>query len=266
MALIEPRTTVQQATEKDDVAKRFSGAAGQYDEIANIQAQIATAALARVPQQHVNKALDIGCGTGRHTQRLGRIATTTTGLDLAAGMVEQAQQNYPVIHFVQGDAEQLPWQSAAFDLVFSSMALQWCRCPQAALAEISRVLHHGGRAELAIMVDGSFAELRRASRAAGVSLQINELFTASDWLAALSQTGLKYGAHELVEYSDEFDGIWQLLRSIKGVGAGSSAQGAKRQGLTRKALNQLETAMPRNEQGQLTNTYTVLHLTLEKPQ
>ena len=35
MALIEPRTTVQQATEKDDVAKRFSGAAGQYDEIAN---------------------------------------------------------------------------------------------------------------------------------------------------------------------------------------------------------------------------------------
>lgn len=265
MALIEPRTTVHQATEKDDVAKRFSGAAGQYDEIANIQAQIASAALARLPVLPINNALDIGCGTGRHTQRLSRIATTTTGLDLAPGMVVQAQRNYPTIHFLQGDAEQLPWQSAAFDVVFSSMALQWCGCPQAALAEISRVLHHGGRAELAIMVDGSFAELRRASRAAGVSLHINELFTASDWLNALSETGMNYCAHELVEYHDEFEGIWQLLRSIKGVGAGSGAQGAKRQGLTRKALNQLETAMPRNEQGQLTNTYTVVHLTLEKP-
>ena len=265
MALIEPRKTVQQATKKDDVAKRFSGAARQYDDIANIQAQIATAALARLPAAMFNNALDIGCGTGRHTERLSRIATTTTGLDLAAGMVAQAKRNYPALHFVQGDAEQLPWQNAAIDMVFSSMALQWCRGPQVALAEISRVLHPGGRAELAIMVDGSFAELRRASRAAGVSLHINELFTASDWLNALSQAGLNYGAHELVEYSDKFDDIWQLLRSIKGVGAGSSALGAKRQGLTRKALNQLEAAMPHNEQGLLTNTYTVLHLTLEKP-
>ena len=265
MALIEPLTAVQQATAKDDVARRFSGAARQYDEIANIQAQIATVALARLPDQPIDNALDIGCGTGRHTNCLSRIATTIIGLDLAAGMLAQAQRHYPAIRFVQGDAEQLPWQSAAFDVVFSSMALQWCRCPQTALNEISRVLHPAGRAELAIMVEGSLAELRRASRAAGVSLHINDLFTASDWPNALRKTGLNYASHELVEYSDEFAGVFALLRSIKGVGAGSSAPGAKRQALTRKALSQLEAAMPRNEQGRLTNTYTVLHLTLEKP-
>lgn len=264
MALIEPLLNPTQATQKDDIARRFSVAASQYDRVANIQAEIASATLARVSSVTVAKALDIGCGTGRHTYQLSRLGGETTGLDLAAGMVSQARQNYPGLHFIQGDAEQLPWQAETFDLIVSTMALQWCRRPQAPLAEVHRVLNGGGRAELAIMVDGSFAELREASRQTGVKLHINNLFTASDWLTAVSQSGLICKAHDLTGYTDQFAGLLELLRSIKDVGAGSGNLSSHRQGLTRRHLKQLESVMPRSGQGLLTNTYSVLHLTLEK--
>lgn len=264
MALIEPQECVQQATQKPDVAKRFSAAAMQYDALAGIQSTIATAALARLNPALVDTALDIGCGTGRHTATLSQFAEQTTGLDIAPGMLARAKQSYPALSFVLGDAEQLPWRANTFALIFSSMVLQWCRRPLMALSEIKRVLQPGGRAELAIMVQGSFPELQQGSANTGIPVRLNPLFSAGDWQGAVKQAGLRCSEQATVYYRDPFNSLMPLLRSIKCVGAGSSTTQTSSQRLTRSDLQELEQAMLAVANGRLTNTYNVLHLSLEK--
>ncbi|MDC8831772.1 methyltransferase domain-containing protein [Alteromonas gilva] len=264
MALIEPEP--YQLTRKVDVARRFSKAATDYEQFANIQLQIASKTLSRLTGLRVERALDIGCGTGRHTAELAGIARCTEGLDLAPGMVEVARQQFPHILFVQGDAEQLPWTTPRFDIVYSSMALQWCQSPMVALAEIHRVLMSRGRAELAIMVDGSFAELVTANRKANAGLQLNRLSAAQDWLNAAQQAGFTVTRSDVMTYTDTFTSLVTLLRSIKCVGAGSPTN--KKTGLpvTRSRLKAVEQAMACTATGQLSNSYQVLHLSLEKPE
>lgn len=268
MALIEPVHHCEQNTRKHDVARRFSLAAAQYDTQAGIQARIASAAIERLADVSYQRLLDIGCGTGRHTAELGQCGADVIGVDLAPGMIKLAAERYPHLHFRVGDAEQLPWQQEEFDVVYSSMALQWCQQPAKALKEIKRVLTSGGRAELAIMVEGSFAELRNASRRSSNVLQLNSLFSAADWTAAATHVGLMINKSNLVDYKDQHDSLLSLLHSIKGIGAGSAigSRAAKphRATLTRQSLRAVEREMPVSASGQLINTYCVLHLTLTK--
>lgn len=273
MALIEPVHLCEQNTCKHDVARRFSLAAAKYDAQAGIQARIASSAIERLADVACQRLLDIGCGTGRHTAELGQSGADVTGVDLAPGMIKLATERYPQFNFRVGDAEQLPWQQETFDVVYSSMALQWCNQPAKALTEIKRVLSSGGRAELAIMVDGSFKELRNASQRSSHDLQLNSLFSATDWSAAATHVGLMINDSNLVDYIDQHDSLLSMLHSIKRIGAGSAITShspkqthtqTHHAPLTRQALRVIEREMPISASGQLINTYCVLHLTLTK--
>lgn len=257
---------------KSQVAKRFSKAAVQYNAIADIQARIAQHALARIGSRYFNNALDIGCGTGRHTASLLSSADAVSGVDIAPGMVVTARKNHPDIHFVQGDAEDLPFLPQSFDLAFSSMALQWCHCPRSTLQQIASILTAQGRAELAIMVNGSFEELQSAASTANIALSVNELFSSEQWRSAAKKSGLNLLHCGTQSYVDTHTTITELLRSVKGIGANAntgnpwrhSPQLAAPKALTKGGLLQLELAMHRDHLGKLSNTYKVLHLSLER--
>lgn len=49
--------------------------------------------LKRYSRRQVRSALDLGCGTGRHAAVLSRRGMRVTGVDLSAGMIEQARRN-----------------------------------------------------------------------------------------------------------------------------------------------------------------------------
>jgi ubiquinone/menaquinone biosynthesis C-methylase UbiE len=57
------------------------------------------------------RILDVGCGTGRHTLELTRRGYQVTGLDLSAGLLEQAvrkaEREDLKVEFVQGDARKM---------------------------------------------------------------------------------------------------------------------------------------------------------------
>ncbi len=264
MALIEPVETSCSRPDKQDIAARFSAAAAQYDAVAGIQHVIADYALSRLPDIQRNCALDIGCGTGRNTAKLVAKGALASGMDLAPGMLKQAKSVHPTITFLQGDAEQLPCKSGCVDVVFSSMALQWCDDPMQVLKEIYRILQPGGHAELAIMVDGSFPELRRAAQTVGIHLVLNKLATAERWLAAVCEHSWGQINHDVASYRDSYDNIGSLLKSINGVGAGSRTDNAARKPLTRNKLRLLSDALRETSADALTNTYQILHISLEK--
>ena len=124
------------------VAHAFSRAAPRYDVLATAQRQIGEMLWGSLPSHAVN-LLDMGCGTGFWTQRLAERypQARVTGFDIAPGMLDQARQRYgESIHWQPGDAAALPFSKYAFDLVFSNLAVQWCRDIGAVMEELYRVI------------------------------------------------------------------------------------------------------------------------------
>lgn len=93
-------------------------------------------------QEPLQKALDVGCGTGQSTVALKYIAKEIIGTDSSQDMLNDAQPDLR-IRYLCTPAEQLPFPDASFDLVTVASAFHWLDC-QRFLAEASRVLHLGG--------------------------------------------------------------------------------------------------------------------------
>lgn len=79
------------------------------------------------------RALDFGCGVGRLTRALARRFDRAVGVDIAAGMVEQARRlndRVPNVEFICNDAPDLACLEGDFDLVYSNIVLQHLASPR----------------------------------------------------------------------------------------------------------------------------------------
>lgn len=85
--------------------------------------------------------LDVGCGSGYFTRRFAQLVNggNVTGLDADAAMVAFARTRDNRSHYVEGDAQALPFPDHAFDRVVSVAALCFVDNERRALAEILRV-------------------------------------------------------------------------------------------------------------------------------
>jgi SAM-dependent methyltransferase len=92
-------------------------------------------------------ALDLACGSGRHTRALCEHGWTV-GLDLSPTLIHLAASESPDIPYVRGDMRVLPFRSAAFDLVvnlFTSFGyVETDQENYTVLAEVHRVLRRDG--------------------------------------------------------------------------------------------------------------------------
>jgi ubiquinone/menaquinone biosynthesis methyltransferase len=97
------------------------------------------------------RALDLACGTGDIAFALADRGAWTIGLDITHRMVQLGRRragataNQLAVRFVTGDMTNLPFQSAAFDLVSTGYGLRNVPELDAAIDEIARVLKPGGR-------------------------------------------------------------------------------------------------------------------------
>ena len=107
-----------------------------------------------------DRVLDVACGTGvvarAAASRVGS-AGAVTGIDLNRGMLTVAksvpgsdQPPSAPIHWHEGTADNLPFPSSAFDIVYCQLGLQFFPDRPAALREMHRVLVSGGK--LGLMV------------------------------------------------------------------------------------------------------------------
>ena len=103
--------------------------------------------------RRVDRALDVGCGNGRHTELLAEQASIAVGVDLSRGLLREAMRRArdrefdERTAFVHGDAATLPIAGNAVDLAVYVATLHHLS-PRSArvrsLDELVRVLRPGG--------------------------------------------------------------------------------------------------------------------------
>jgi nitrogen-specific signal transduction histidine kinase/trans-aconitate methyltransferase len=114
-----------------------------YDEIAGME----LIGMARVKTG--DSVLDIGCGTGRITLELARLAYEgrVVGIDPSFEMLDAAKKRTSSsgnISLINMQAQNMDF-SGEFNLVFSNSALQWVKTQEDAIARAYRALKPGGR-------------------------------------------------------------------------------------------------------------------------
>lgn len=107
--------------------------------------------LAHVPIEPGQRLLDVACGTGIIAREAAYMVGTKgsiTGVDLNADMLDIARMQTPnsstTLQWHKGDAEDLPFPDASFDVALCQQGLQFFPNKLIALKEMYRVLETGG--------------------------------------------------------------------------------------------------------------------------
>lgn len=124
--------------------------ANRYDSARKLPLQTQTQWLetlrASLPKNAITKILDLGCGTGRFTTGLGKtFECPVVGIEPSGAMLNIAMaQDAPNVEWKQGEAEEIPLEDEAVNLVFMSQVFHHLVKPVQALREINRVLTPAG--------------------------------------------------------------------------------------------------------------------------
>ena len=94
------------------------------------------------------RVLDVACGAGQLSLPAARAGADVAGVDIATNLIEQAQSRAQAeglsIRFEEGDAEDLPYDDEAFDLVFSLIGAMFAPRPEQVATELVRACRPGG--------------------------------------------------------------------------------------------------------------------------
>jgi len=131
----------------------FRANAEDWDQIRSLhvdEAVVEQALLKAVGDLSGGRILDVGTGTGRILEMLGRTAEEGVGVDMSREMLAVARarlQRADLSNCLvrQADMYQLPYPGGMFDVVTLHQVLHFAERPDAAIAEAARVLAPGGK-------------------------------------------------------------------------------------------------------------------------
>lgn len=255
--------------DKRQVAASFSRAAASYDSVAELQRDVGSQLLCRLPDDFVpGRWLDLGCGTGHFSRALGERFPASHGvaLDIAEGMLKHARPLGGATHFIAGDAERLPLQDSTCDLIYSSLAVQWCEDFASVLGEARRVLKPGGVFAFASLCVGTLFELRDSWRQVDGMVHVNRFREFAVYQRLCAASGLQAISLETRPHVLHYPDVRSLTHELKALGAHNLNPG-RPTGLTGRARMQgLLQAYERFRQPQgLPATYQVVYGVLQKP-
>ena len=256
--------------QKKDVAASFSRAAAVYDSAAHLQREVGERLLTLLDRYRglPETILDLGCGTGHFCPELQDLfpGAHYLGVDLAAGMVEYARaRSDERAGWLVADAEALPLASESVDLVFSSLAVQWCYRPEHLFAELARVLRPGGLCVFTSLGPHTLYELRSAWATVDSHQHVNTFLPTSELEAAAGRTPAIEMTLERRRFRMEYVRVRELLDELKALGAHNMNR-SRPVGLTsRRALQgMLQAYEAFRSDGVLPATYDVVFGVVEK--
>ncbi|NRB37109.1 MAG: malonyl-ACP O-methyltransferase BioC [Pseudomonadales bacterium] len=259
--------------ERKKIAASFSKAAASYDAAAALQKIVAQNLMEFIPdaQGRPLTILDAGCGTGYWTQRISANGTQVIGLDLAQGMLNYAQQQNvsTQVNFCAGDLENLPFADDSLDVVFSSLAVQWCDSLSLLLNEWHRVLKPGGHICLATLGPKTLYELRESFKTVDDAPHVNQFLSSNTLCEQVNQSPLSLLQLKNEKTVMSYKCMRDLMADLKNIGAQTVLNKTqKSNGLMGKARFKAANAAYESfadGTGLLPATYDVIYFHLQKP-
>ena len=126
---------------------------GPYERITDTIRDIHSAVVERLAPLPGERWLDLATGTGAVARVAARAGADVTGQDLAPALIETAKEIAAAeglpIRFEVGDAENLRYDDARFDVLSSTCGVMFAPDHAAVAGELARVCRPGGRLALA---------------------------------------------------------------------------------------------------------------------
>lgn len=141
---------LQQTPEMETLKAKLKATwiSGDFGKIAESVADSAAEFVQRLDLKPGMQVLDVACGTGNQSIPAARAGAKVTGIDIAPNLVEQANNRAANekldIKFEEGDAENLPYEDAEFDVVMTMFGAMFAPRPDLVSAELIRVCRPGG--------------------------------------------------------------------------------------------------------------------------
>jgi ubiquinone/menaquinone biosynthesis C-methylase UbiE len=137
-------------------------AAGDYPAVARFITSAADACVRAAgvgPGDHV---LDVACGNGNAAIAAARAGAIATGVDITPELLDAARAVAPDVEWIEGDAQDLPFDDDSFDVVLSTFGCMFAPDHRRTAAEIARVVRPGGRIAIASWTpEGSIGDFFR---------------------------------------------------------------------------------------------------------
>ena len=209
--------------------RAFDAAASTYDAAAPLQRAVAgrlAEKIAALPLPPRPRILEIGCGTGFLTTALRARLTDADWLvtDLSPRMLEACRARIGTgdgLAFRVMDGERPDLEGRQFDLVCSSLAVQWFGDLSAALGALSGLVAPGGWLAFSTLAQGTLAEWRQAHSDLGLECGAPE----QPATAALAEMLGPRGRIETGTVVQAHADARAFLDDLKGIGAAASAPG-----------------------------------------
>lgn len=208
--------------DKKKIAQSFGLAANTYDSVAHFQRWVGNSLLKKIPEFTPKTVLDLGSGTGYFSESIHAKFPYAQyiGLDLSEGMARFAKERHSSDYFwVTGDADSLPIKSNSVDIIFSSLAIQWCSNLPLLMTEIQRVLSPNGCFVFSTLIDGSLVELKKAWAAVDDNQHVNDFFLKNDYSDAIAKAGLVVDVLAEETKVLKYQRLTELMRELKDLGA-----------------------------------------------
>lgn len=204
------------------IRRSFSDAALNYEVLSGLHKEIGRELIRKVIDQPCARILDVGTGTGylANKAKFYFPEAMVVGMDLADGMVLEANKLKEGIQIVQSDACALPFGQESFNLIVSNLAYQWVGDLSCAFDQAHRCLAPAGMLCATVFGQRTLHELFETMQAVSPGTSsVNRLPDAETLNAALGKNDFKniHIDYEIIKV--QFADIMDLLKWIKAIGA-----------------------------------------------
>lgn len=254
--------------DKRSVKKSFNRAAKSYDNAAILQEEVLNRLLQRLQYIRHQPAtiIDIGCGTGKGVRGLQKQypRAQVHASDIAFEMLLQARSRYRLLtkkRLLNADMERLPFAAKSFDLVFSSLALQWSNDLPATLAEFARIARSDALLLFSSFGPGTLRELAQSWRALDNSPHVHQFVDMHNVGDAMLAAGFAQPVVDAEVIRMEYRDFRSLLDDLKNIGATNADVGRRRGLMTPGQLLRLEHSYREHgfENGKFIASYEVVY-------
>jgi malonyl-CoA O-methyltransferase len=254
------------------VRRAFDRAADRYEQFAVLQNEVCNRLLEKLEVVKIKPEfiLDAGAGTGKAVPTLFERykKANLVALDLSENMLNKTSRHggfFRSPHLVCADIEHLPFADSSFDLVFSSLSMQWCNDLNAALLEARRVLKPGGLFVFSTFGPDTLKELRYSWSKVDESNHVNQFIDMHDIGDALVHDGFAEPVMEAEVITVTYNAVDEIMHDLKAIGANVTAESSHKNKMARglagkSVLNTVRLAYEQfRQEGLLPASYEIIY-------